>query len=443
VLEGAGIGWRPEIAADLLRAPGVASFVEVTAEACVSAAARREAAAVSEIWPVALHGVKLSLGSAEGIDVSRARKLAALAKDTKARVVSEHVAFVRGGGREIGHLTQLPFTREAARVVARNVTALRREMPDLPFLLENVAWTLRWPDDELDEGAFYAEVVRRTGCDLLLDVGNLYANAVNSGREPLDVLQSFPLDHVAMLHVAGGVLEDGFFLDTHAHRISPSVLELVQRTLERVGRVPVLLERDASFGLFQEIAGELQALQALLDATPARRPGSPGSPADGDTAWQATDALAGQQAVLARMLTDARSQETSPFDAQGIARTRRVLQGKRVDDALPLLPRLGRREEVRVLAHVALEAAPRPESMVAVADAFRIAERAAGEPELVADARADRLALRARFVRGRPGGAIRPRVAPFVGFERDHRGRSFWALKGLGREAEIRMTGRR
>src|SRR5262245_4800756 len=137
----AGIGLRPEIAGDLLGSPGSVDFVEVVAEACfASPAARREAVAVSRVWPVVPHGVKLSLGSAEGIDVDRARRLGALARELRAPAVTEHVAFVRGGGREIGHLTQVPFTREAVRVVAANVARARRALPDVPLLLENAAW---------------------------------------------------------------------------------------------------------------------------------------------------------------------------------------------------------------------------------------------------------------------------------------------------------------
>src|SRR5262245_4725127 len=147
----AGIGLRPEIAGDLLGAPGAVDFVEVVAEACfASPAARREAVAVSRVWPVVPHGVKLSLGSAEGIDVDRARRLGALAREVRAPAVSEHVAFVRAGGREIGHLTQVPLTREMVRIVARNVAVARRSLPDVPFYLENPVWTFRWPEDELD-----------------------------------------------------------------------------------------------------------------------------------------------------------------------------------------------------------------------------------------------------------------------------------------------------
>jgi uncharacterized protein (UPF0276 family) len=115
--------------------------------------------------------------------------------------VSEHVAFVRSGGREIGHLTALPLCREAIVVVARNVDRARRHLPDIPLLLENVAWSFRWPEAEMSEGEFYSELQSRTACELLLDVGNLFANAVNSQADPLAWVDAFPLEHVGMIHI--------------------------------------------------------------------------------------------------------------------------------------------------------------------------------------------------------------------------------------------------
>jgi hypothetical protein len=155
-----GIGWRAEIAGPLMAAPAAADFLEVVAEPCfASRSARREVEALAEIWPVVPHGLKLSLGSADGIEPERAQRLGDLARSLRSPVISEHVAFVRAGGREIGHLTALPRTRAALRVVARNVAAARRLLPDVPLLLENAAWTVPWPDDEMGEGAFYTEIV--------------------------------------------------------------------------------------------------------------------------------------------------------------------------------------------------------------------------------------------------------------------------------------------
>lgn len=464
-----GVGFRPELAADLLSAPGAVDFVEVVAEACFSsAAARREASAIARIWPVVPHGVKLSLGSASGIDMERARRLGALCRELSAPVVSEHVAFVRGGGREIGHLTALPYTLEAARAVARNVAAARRALPDIPLLLESAACTLRFPGDALGEGDFYAEVVARTGCDLLLDVGNVYANAVNAGVEPGELLGSYPLERVAMIHIAGGVVEHGFYFDTHAHPVPAPVFDLLAQVFARTGPLPILLERDGDFPPFAALAAEIATARAIARSAPSRptltrptlaptRPGlglaptRPGLPASrtaslqnsADTSPSEASALAEVQARVAELLTsplDPPPEAVAPFDAEDVARSRAILQHKRVDDALPLLPRLSsHREAAARLGARCVEASPRAPSLTAVADALRIAAAAVDDARLAPEAIVDHLLLRARFVGPAGDGSVRPRLLPFIRRERLPGGRVVWAIKGMGSSAEVRL----
>lgn len=477
-----GVGFRPELAADLLSAPGAVDFVEVVAEACfASPAARREASAIARIWPVVPHGVKLSLGSASGIDMERARRLGALCRELSAPVVSEHVAFVRGGGREIGHLTALPYTLEAARAVARNVAAARRALPDIPLLLENAACTLRFPGDALGEGDFYAEVVDRTGCDLLLDVGNVYANAVNAGVDPGELVGSYPLERVAMIHIAGGVVEHGFYFDTHAHPVPAPVFALLAQVVARTGPVPILLERDGDFPPFAALAAEIATARAIARSAPSRptltrptltgpalapsrptlagpalaeptlaptRPGLPASRAallqnSSDASPPSASALAEVQARVAELLTspvDPPPEAVAPFDAEDVARSRAILQRKRVDDALPLLPRLSpHREAVARLGARCVEASPRAPSLTAVADALRIAAAAVDDARLAPEAIVDRLLLRARFVGPAGDGSVKPRLLPFIRRERLPGGRVVWAIKGMGSSAEVRL----
>lgn len=441
-----GIGWRPELAADLLSAPRSVDFVEVVAETCfANPASRREARALAEIWPVVPHGVKLSLGSADGVDREKALRLSSLARELRAPAISEHVALTRAGGREIGHLTALPFTREAVRVLAGNVARARRFLPDVPLLLENVAWTFRWPEDAIPEGDFYHEVVNATGCDLLLDVANLYANARNSGLDPLRALGTYPLDRVAMVHVAGGVLEDGFYLDTHAHAVPDAVFLLLESLFARIGPRPVVLERDGEFPPFGDVRGEVERIRSVSegsapgalrpDPTPAHRD----APARPEGA--ATMSMAYRQARLAARLTADKPEKGGDdgFDAIALQRTRAVLHHKRVDEALPLLPRTAAQgDAARKAAFGALRGAPRAARGAGIMDALRIASTAASDPGLAAAAGRDLLELRSRFVTGDAAGA-RPRRGPFVGRESLPDGRAVWALKGLGSEAPVRL----
>lgn len=444
---GVGLGFRPEIGADLLRSPRVVDFVEVVAETCfVQPAARREAQALTELWPVVPHGVKLSLGSAEGIDAERARALGELARELRAPVISEHVAFVRSRDREIGHLTALPSTRAAVDVVCRNVDAARRLLPDVPLLLENVAWSFAWPDPEMHEGDFHAEVARRTGCPLLFDVGNAYANAVNSGADPWAFARRFPLERVGMLHLAGGIREHGFYFDDHAHAVPEPVFELLERVLKSVGNVPILLERDALFPEFGELAAELARCRSAQRGLPPIRAATraPELLSEADAAARAELELAQREAAHA--LTDV--EEPAPkacarFGAEALARSRAILKRKRVDEALPLLPCLSRRKpELEDLARAVVESTPRLPRLCAISDAWRIAERALDVPGLADDARRDCLLFRSRFSRDPASSLLEPRRMPFVGRETLGDGRQVWALKGPGSRSRVRTLER-
>lgn len=443
-IEGVGLGWRPELAADLFARPDVVDFVEVVAESCFTQrAALREARALAELWPVVPHGVKLSLGSADGIEDDRAKKLGALARELKAPFVTEHVAFTRGGTVEIGHLTQLPRTREAVRVVARNVDRARRFI-DVPLYLENVAFSFLFPDDEMDDADFYAAVAEATGCPLLLDISNLHANALNEGLDPHDVLARFPVERVAMVHVAGGVLEDGFFFDTHAHAIPPLVLELLASLCARQGPVPVLLERDASFPPFEFLVAELEACRLAL-ATGVENAHVPvTSPARDEGALSST--LLERQLRCARLLTDetpSSSDDVLGIGASSLVRARDILARKRIEDALPLLARLARLGDgIVALAGEALRGTKRASTGAGLLDAWRIATRALDEPQLSAAARVDLLLLRARFAGPDDAGRLVARRGPFLGTTRLPDGRRCLAIKPPGVQAQIRFLER-
>lgn len=445
-IAGVGLGWRGALAADLLAQRGVVDFVEVVAETCfVQSRSRREARAIAEIWPVIPHGVKLSLGSADGIDESRARQLGALAREVGAPLVSEHASFTRGGSREIGHLTALPRTMAAVRALARNVARARRLLPDVPLLLENVAATVAWPEDEMSEGRFYTEVVRATGCELLLDLGNLYANAVNEDLEPRAVLADYPLDRVAMVHLAGGHHEHGFYYDTHAAPVVDGVFDLLAALVRESGPVAALIERDAAFPPFAELRDEVHRARTIVEAASSRAPTSLGirsaEPLRVDPAEAA--ALTAEQACLAHALTDPdepSAAATSRFGARALQRTRAILRRKRVDDALPLLPRTAAHgEAVRPLAFGAVEGSPRAQRSAGIADACRIADAVAGDPAFATAAAVDRLVLRARFVGPDRHGRVRARRGPFVGRAQLEAGRACWAVKGPGPTADVHL----
>lgn len=266
---GVGIGWRPEIELTVERLAGV-DFVEVVAESvCADHLPESLRLLRARGVPVLPHGVELSLGSAEPPDPARLARLARLAVALDAPLVSEHVAFVRAGGREAGHLLPVPRTRDALEVVVANVRAAQAALP-VPLAVENVAALFGWPTDELTDGEFLAELVERTGVRLLVDVANLHTNAVNLGLDPIAALDRLPLEAVAYVHVAGGVLRDGVWHDTHAHPVPRAVLDLLAAVCERASVPGALLEQDAAYPSDAALAAELRAIRWVLAETPYR-----------------------------------------------------------------------------------------------------------------------------------------------------------------------------
>ena len=262
-----GIGWRPEIDLTVERLPGV-EFVEVIAEAIRPNRLPESLRVLRKRGiPVVPHGVSLSLGGAERPEPARLARLAACAAALRAPLVSEHIAYVRAGGREAGHLLPVPRTRAALDVVVANVR-IAQDSLDVPLALEHVAAVLAWPEDEFTEAQFVAEIVERTGAWLLLDVANLYSSSVNFGADPATALDVLPLERIAYVHVAGGALRGGVWHDTHTDPVPEPVFALLAELAGRTALPAVLLERDGEYPAADVLAGELAAIRAAVGRAP-------------------------------------------------------------------------------------------------------------------------------------------------------------------------------
>lgn len=260
---GIGIGWRHELDLSIARLPGV-DWVEVVAENLHATHLPETLLALKDRGlPVLPHAVSLSLGGAEPLDTTRVEHLAEVTRALGAPMASDHVCFVRAGGLDSGHLLPLPRTKEALDVLVAN-TRLAQSIVDVPFALENIAAVLEWPDAELTEAQFLTELTERTGCRLIIDVANLYANARNLGTDPAVFLDGIPWERLAYVHMAGGVERDGVYHDTHAHPVLPEVLDLLTELRKRVDPPGVLLERDDDYPTDGELAAELAALRAAV-----------------------------------------------------------------------------------------------------------------------------------------------------------------------------------
>ncbi|MFD4698784.1 DUF692 domain-containing protein [Streptomyces niveus] len=274
---GIGIGWRPEIAEAVEALPGI-DWVEAVAEnVCPDhlpdSLVRLRARGVT----VVPHGVSLGLGGAGRPDTKRLTDLAERAEALGSPLITEHIAFVRAGGPltaspalEAGHLLPVPRTKDALRVLCENVRIAQDCLP-VPLAVENIAALINWPDEEMTEGQFLAELVERTGVRLLIDVANLHTNHVNRGEDPATALDQLPVEAIAYVHVAGGIERDGVWHDTHAHPVSEPVLAVLAELRSRVSPPGVLLERDDNFPPPAELSAELTTIRETL-REPGPRP---------------------------------------------------------------------------------------------------------------------------------------------------------------------------
>ena len=262
---GSGLGFREPFRADLFLHREDVDFLEITADHYfdVTPEKVRELDLLRDHFPLIPHGLDLSLGSAEGIDPAYLGQFAAIVEWLAPPWWSEHVAFTRAGGTEIGHLTPLPFGEEALEVLADNVRAARGRI-ETPLLLENITYTLDLPGGEMGEAEFLTALLERTDCGLLLDVTNLYINAVRHRYDPVCFLESLPAERVVQLHYVGISRHGGTLVDDHAKPTPPEVWALMEEVLKRAPVKGIILERDEDLPPFGEILEEVGHARSLM-----------------------------------------------------------------------------------------------------------------------------------------------------------------------------------
>jgi len=266
-----GIGYRAPI--DTWTRRNLARFdvIEVTVDHCLFAgAATREAIfdLVDRI-PLTAHGVGLSIGTDEPLDLAYLDRVAAVVERLKAPAYSEHLAFTRVPGRELANLLPLPRTEAVAESIIDKVRAVRSRIA-VPFLLENISYVFEWPDSDLSDAEFLDLICRETGAGLLLDIENLYLNSSNHGFDPYAFLDALPTNLVKEVHMAGGVtvqeefLDRPFLADSHSHPMPEATLDLLRHALSRHAPTTIILERDDRLEAVDEILDDVTRLRACV-----------------------------------------------------------------------------------------------------------------------------------------------------------------------------------
>jgi len=213
---------------------------------------------IRERFPVAMHGVSLSIGSTAPLDHEYLRQVKALAARIRPEWVSDHLCWTGVAGRNTHDLLPLPYTEEALEHVARRVATVQ-EVLERRILLENVSSYVSFADSPLSEWQFLAGIAERADCLILLDVNNIYVSAVNHQFDPLEYLNAIPPERVQQIHLAGHEDHGDYLVDTHDHPVRDAVWELYAAALRRCGPVSTMIERDDHIPPLDELVAELDA----------------------------------------------------------------------------------------------------------------------------------------------------------------------------------------
>jgi uncharacterized protein (UPF0276 family) len=210
----------------------------------------------------------MNLGSVDAVDLDYLRRLRALAHRVDPLWISDHVSWTGVDGFNTHDLLPLPYTEEALDVLAANVS-IAQDVLGRALVLENPSTYLAFADSMMTEAAFLSALCERTGCQLLLDVNNIYVSATNHGLDPDDWLQGLPLDRVRQVHLAGHSQGRDMLIDTHDAPVPDPVWRLYARFASRLGHVATMIERDDHIPPLADLLAELQ--QARLIAASAAR----------------------------------------------------------------------------------------------------------------------------------------------------------------------------
>lgn len=275
ILQGFGLGLRPQHYRDLLSGNASVDWLELLSENYMVDGGRplHMLDQFAERWPLALHGVSLNIGGSDPLDRDYLQALARLVRRARPRIVSDHLCWSRHGGVQLHDLLPLPQTEATVRHVAARVRQVQ-DLLGMQLVLENVSSYARFAGDTLGEAQCLAAIASEADCGLLLDVNNVYVNAHNHGLDAQRYLEALPRRAVRQIHLAGhteDALGSGLLIDTHDAPVNDAVWALYAQAVRRFGPVPTMIERDDHIPPLDALLAELDIARGVCaDALQAR-----------------------------------------------------------------------------------------------------------------------------------------------------------------------------
>ena len=221
---------------------------------------------ICEQYPVVMHGVSMSLGSHDPLDMDYLKQVKALAKRTNAKWISDHMCFTGVDGINAHDLLPLPYTDEAIKHVSQKI-AQAQDYLGMQILVENASTYITYKQSAMTEWDFTKSVAEESDSLILLDINNIFVSAYNHGFDPLEYLDGIPSERVQQHHLAGHSQYDGYIIDTHDHDIVKGVWDLYAEAIKRYGEVSVMIERDDNIPELPELMNELQMARDIFSST--------------------------------------------------------------------------------------------------------------------------------------------------------------------------------
>jgi len=226
---------------------------------------------IRQSYPVVMHGVSLSIGSTDPIDLDYIQQLKHLAARIEPVWISDHLCWTGVQGLNTHDLLPIPYTEQAIKHIVSRIQHIQ-DILGRPILIENVSSYLSYHESTMSEWNFIAAIVKQSGCYILLDVNNIYVSSINHLFDPMDYIAAMPIGRVAQIHLAGHTDHDSYIIDTHDAPIIQAVWDLYALTLERFGKISTMIERDDHIPPLAELLGELTQAKRIANRILSEEP---------------------------------------------------------------------------------------------------------------------------------------------------------------------------
>lgn len=264
-----GIGFRKDFSEEFLASDVLKpAFIELAPENWIGMGGywKKQLDKAAEKYPITCHGLSLSIGSPDDLDLDFLHKIKKFIKQYNVQIYSEHLSYAKCDNAHLYDLLPIPFRKDAVKHIVARIKQVQ-DVLEMPLAIENVSYYTPVAA-EMDEATFISEIVNESACNLLLDVNNVYVNSFNHKYNAKEFITKLPLDKVAYIHMAGHEqISDTVIIDTHGEAVIDQVFDLFEYTTSLLKPVPVLLERDFNIPELEELQGEITRMETIVSKT--------------------------------------------------------------------------------------------------------------------------------------------------------------------------------